>query len=347
MGTSVLHWARPGWAFPVVGAYSLWLIAWIYLRFGHVHALEEADCIQVGATRALADLPRSWRWRARTLATWLRPCALGILSLALIGPQYRGRRFVPPGQGIDIMLAIDTSQSMQALDLDRQVAIAHRKTRLLVVKDVVSRFVERRHDDSLGIVVFGSEAYLQCPLTLDHDIVESLLKNVSAGMAGDSTAIGSGIAAATQRLAKSRAKSRVIILLTDGRNNAGSVSPRTAAEMAAALGIKIYTIGAGSHGRAPFIVPSPLGPQVAYDEVDIDDDALTEVAQLTNGRYYRAEDSDELAQIYDQIDALEKSEVRRPLYFDVREFFPSLLLAAFCLLLLESLALGSFLAKTP
>ncbi|RYF11799.1 MAG: VWA domain-containing protein, partial [Deltaproteobacteria bacterium] len=241
----------------------------------------------------------------------------------------------------------DTSASMQALDLDADVAISRRRTRLQVVKDVVGAFVERRPNDQLGMVVFGAEAFTQCPLTLDHDVFRTLLQGVATGMAGDTTAIGSGLAAASNRLRRSAAKSKVIVLLTDGSNNAGSLSPKRAAELSRALGIKVHTIGAANRGKAPFLVNTILGKEVHYGEFELDETTLKDIASITGGTYFRAEDSHALADIYTKIDAMEKTDLKKQQFREYEEHFAPLVWAALLLLLVETIGLQTRLRAYP
>lgn len=249
--------------------------------------------------------------------------ALGVVALAR--PQLTNRETVVKSEGIDIMLALDTSGSMESPDFQMG---GRRASRLDVAKAVVSRFVEGRPHDRVGLVVFGEEAFTQVPLTLDHDALVAFLRTVDIGMAGKrSTAIGDALAVTSRRLEKLEAPSRIIILLTDGQNNAGQILPSLAAEAAAALGIRIYTIGVGSNegGVSSFFGLSRRG--------ELDEATLQEVATLTGGRYFRADNTETLAQVYDTIDALEKSpaEVKEYVHREER-FRPWLLAALGCLL---------------
>jgi Ca-activated chloride channel family protein len=245
--------------------------------------------------------------------------------LTLARPQSGETAVAIKSSGVDIILAIDTSGSMQALDFQQD---GQRVDRLTAVKKVVKEFIKGRGHDRLGMVVFGEEAFTQCPLTLDYGILLSFLDRLSIGMAGDATAIGSAIAISTKRLKDLKAQSKIVILLTDGRNNAGRISPEVATDAAAALGIRIYTIGAGTHGKAPFKIDTLFGPKYVYREVDIDEESLQKIAQKTGGQYFRATDSDSLAQIYKHIDALEKSEVELKEYSEYHEHFLWFLLPA-------------------
>lgn len=284
----------------------------------------------------------------RRLVMGSRVITLALLALALARPQTGRQEVVSRTEVVDIILAIDTSGSMQALDLDTEKRrIADRRNRLQVVRDVVEDFVKQRHQDQLGLVVFGTEAYTQCPLTLDHGVVATFLDRLSIGMAGDATAIGNAIGIATKRLKDSKAKSKVLVLLTDGQQTAGTLSPRTAAEVAKSLGIRIYTVGAGTRGKAPFLVDSLFGKQIQMQEVPLDEETLKEVAAITGGAYFRAEDEKGLKEVYQLIDEMEKTEVETKTYMEYEEQFAWFLIPALILLLLEVLLLGTRLRKIP
>jgi Ca-activated chloride channel homolog len=330
----------------------LWLAlaaAWgVILLFERRGRLQRAAAVAFPSIELARSRPASWRLQLRLATQSLRLLTIGLLVVAMARPQtIRGIR-PSTSEGIDIMLVLDTSGSMRALDLDSDKAITQRRTRLQVVKDVVARFVAKRPNDQLGLVVFGAEAFMQCPLTLDRGLLSRFLDKLEIGMAGDATAIGSGIGAAVSRLKKSTAKSKVMILLTDGINNTGPLPPKKAAEVAKAFGIRIYTIGAGTRGKAPFLVDHPFfGQQTYYDDVSIDEDALREVADITGGAYFRAVDSKGLAAIYDQIDRLEKSEIKSPALVDYDERQRWLVAPALALLILEVVLLGTRLRKVP
>ena len=211
-----------------------------------------------------------------------------------------------------------------------------RYNRLYVIKQVVKDFIQRRNNDRIGLVVFAGLPYTQCPMTLDYGMLLQLLEKIDIGMVEDGTAIGSAIASSVDRLRNTKTKSKVIILLTDGRNNAGEVDPFTSAEVAKAFGIKIYTIGAGTKGLAPFPAVDLFGNRVMKQvKIDIDDNALQEIAKITDGRYYRATDTKSLLEIYNHIDLLEKTETEVTQYTEYSELFHYFLLPAFALLLCE------------
>ncbi|MFN8369194.1 MAG: VWA domain-containing protein [Bacteriovoracaceae bacterium] len=242
------------------------------------------------------------------------------------------------------MLLIDTSGSMQALDFERN---GKRINRLEVVKDVMAKFIEKRSSDRMGLVVFGEDAYTQCPLTLDHGILLELLSKVEIGMAGDSTAIGSAIGIGVNRMKDLKAKSKVMILLTDGRSNAGQLPPDKAADLAKTFGIKIYTIGAGTRGKAPFLADTMFGQRYIYQDVDIDEDTLTKVAETTSGKYYRATQTEELEKIYGEIDRLEKSEIKAKTYTEYNELYVYFLMIGIFSLIFEIILSQTRLRKIP
>lgn len=308
---------------------------------------EATAALRYSTVGTLKRLAPSWTLRLRRLVESLRLAAVALLILAMARPQTGRQLTQVTTEGVDILLVLDTSGSMRALDLDADRPISQRRNRLAVAKAVVDEFIQKRANDQIGLVVFGTEAFTQCPLTLDHGIVSTFLDKVEIGVAGDATAIGSALGTAVKRLKTSPAKSKVIILLTDGRNTAGAISPRRAAETAKAFGIKIYTIGAGARGKAPFIVETLFGNQVMYQDVEIDEAMLTEIATMTGGTYERAENVDRLSAIYDQIDRLEKTEISTQSHMEYRDQFHWFVLPAVALLLAEVLLLGTRLRKLP
>ena len=274
----------------------------------------------------------------------MRCAAMALFILALARPQSGIKSTEISTEGVDIMLCLDTSGSMQALDFKED---GNRVPRLQVVKRVVNDFIKGRKNDRIGMVVFGQEAFTQCPLTLDYGVLLSFLEKVQIGMAGDSTAIGSALAVCVKRLKDLQSKSKVIILLTDGRHNAGSVTPPTAADIAKSFNIKIYTIGVGTEGEAPFLVDSFFGKQYVYQKVDLDEDTLKDVANRTGGKYFRATNTEALENIYKQIDAMEKTEVKLKEYMEYEELFGWFLVPGLVLLLLEILLANTRLRKIP
>ena len=274
----------------------------------------------------------------------LRCLAVILFVLAFARPQSGIKSTEITTEGIDIMLCLDTSGSMQALDFKTE---GKKGTRLQAVKKVVNNFIRGRKNDRIGMVVFGQEAFTQCPLTLDYGVLLSLLDSVKIGMAGDSTAIGSALGICVKRLKDLKSKSKVIILLTDGRNNSGTLGPATAAEVAKAYNIKTYTIGVGSEGEAPFLVDSFFGKQYVYQKVDLDEKTLKEIARVTDGKYFRATNTKALEKIYQQIDEMEKTEVKIKEYMEYEELFMYFLIPGLCFLLLEVLLANTRLRKIP
>ncbi len=325
--------------------YLLWTAAVIFLT--QRNKKRQRSAIRYSSIKKMKRSGVQKKIVLRKIVETSRFLTIALMLVAMTRPQSGRKETQIATEGIDIVLAIDTSGSMRALDLDTHAPIAQRRNRLQVVKDVVGEFVSKRPNDQIGMVVFGQEAFTQCPLTLDHGVLDTFLEHLEIGMAGEATAIGSAIGTAVKRLKDSKAKSKVLILLTDGRNNAGALSPQKAAEVAQTFGIKIYAIGAGTKGQAPFIVDSLFGKQVVYDDVRIDDASLTTLAEKTGGAYFRAQDAESLTNIYEKIDKLEKSEITQPVYLEYNDDFEIYLFPALGLLLLEIVLLGTRLRKIP
>jgi len=292
----------------------------------------------------LKKLKKSTSITLRYILLVLRCLAISLLVVALARPQSGTKASEVLTEGIDIILCLDTSGSMQALDFKWG---NERQNRLQVVKKVVSDFIKGRKNDRIGMVVFGEEAFTQCPLTLDYGVLLSFLDQVEIGMAGDSTAIGSALGTCVKRLKELKSKSKVIILLTDGRNNAGSVSPETAAEIAKTFTIKTYTIGVGTEGEVPFLVDTIFGKKYVYQRVDLDEDTLEEIARITGGKYFKATDTKALEEIYDQIDTLEKTKVEVKEYMEYEELFGWFLFPGLACTLLEIILAHTRFRKIP
>jgi len=274
----------------------------------------------------------------------LRSLAIALLVVALARPQAGTQATEVLTEGIDIMLCLDTSGSMQALDFKWG---NERQNRVQVVKRVVSDFIKGRKNDRIGMVVFGEEAFTQCPLTLDYGVLLNFLEQVEIGMAGDSTAIGAALGTCVKRLKDLTSKSKVVILLTDGRHNTGSVSPQTAAEIAKTFNIKTYTIGVGTEGEVPFLVDTIFGKKYIYQRVDLDEDTLQGIAEITGGKYFKATNTKALEEIYKQIDVLEKTKVEVKEYMEYRELFEWFLLSGLACLLLEIVLANTRFRKLP
>ena len=265
---------------------------------------------------------------------WMVPAvkytALCLMIIAMARPQWGTRQVNIKTEGINIILAVDLSESMAALDFMVKGKVGDR---LEAVKGVVSDFISKRDGDRIGMVVFGTHAYTQIPLTRDYNTLLSVLDRLKIGAAGKSTAIGDAIGISVKRIEDIESKSNIIILLTDGRSNAGELSPDIAADIALEKNIKIYTIGVGSKGKAPFLLKDPLwGERYVYQRVDIDEDTLKEIAEKTKGLYFRADDTQKLNEIYDTIDRLEKTEVEIKTHAEYRELYHYALTAGFILL---------------
>ncbi len=284
--------------------------------------------------------PSRGRWRYR-LPLALRAGAVLLFILTLARPQSGRHSEEILTEGIDIILCLDISGSMKAEDFKPH-------NRLHVAKEAAAQFISGRHNDRMGMVVFAAKSFTQCPLTLDQSILREFLDRIQIGMIEDGTAIGMGLGTSINRLQDSSAKSKVIILLTDGINNRGEIDPITAARMAAALNIKVYTIGAGTKGNAPYPVEDPIfGKRYVQMPVEIDEETLREIAEVTGGRYFRATDADKLIEIYAQIDQMEKTLVKTREYVEYSEKFHYALMPAFVLLLMEVALAYTWLRKLP
>jgi Ca-activated chloride channel family protein len=275
----------------------------------------------------------------------LRATVLIAIAAALTRPQAGSAATKIHREGVDVMLAVDISGSMLAEDFTVE---DERANRLQAVKSVVKEFVAARPEDRIGLVLFAARPYTQCPLTLDHGWLLQNLDRADVGMIEDGTAVGSALATAVNRLRPSTAKSKFVVLLTDGQSNAGKITPQTAADAAAALGIKVYTVGAGTRGMAPYPTKDLFGNKVYRPmQVDVDEPTLQKIAATTHARYFRATDTPTLREIYAEIDRSEKTEFEAPQYLDYRELYPWLLWPALALLLLE-IGLGeTVLRKLP
>ncbi len=300
--------------------------------------------IRFSSVGILKQLNKPYSLILRRALTIVRCLAVSLFIIAIARPQSGIKSTEIVTEGVDIMLALDTSGSMKALDFKDN---GKRTDRLNIVKKVVGKFIRGRENDRIGMVVFGEEAYTQCPLTLDYGVLLSLLDSVETGMAGDSTAIGSAVAVCAKRLKDIKSKSKAIILLTDGRNNTGSISPLTAAGIAKTLNIKTYTIGVGTEGEAPFLVDSFFGKQYVYQKVDLDEDVLKKIAMTTGGKYFRAANTRALEDIYEQIDEMEKTEIKIKEYMEYEELFSYFLIPGICLLLFEIILANTRLRKIP
>ena len=310
----------------------LWLLAvpvllllhylWMELRGRRPHLRVSTGAPWLaGGTSPLAIL--------RHLPMLLRTAALMLIVVAIARPRSSTEVEKIDTEGIDISLAMDVSTSMLARDF--------KPDRISAAKDIAIEFIAQRPSDRMAIVVFAGESYTQCPLTTDRATLINLMKEVQTGLIEDGTAIGNGLATAVARMKDSDAKSRVVILLTDGVNNSGEVSPQTAAEIAKTYGIRVYTIGVGANGMAPYPVMTPWGVEMQQMKVEIDEELLKEIASVTGGRYFRATDNTKLSEIYSEINKMEKARTTIDSFPVYKELFGKYALAALICLLLEML----------
>lgn len=265
----------------------------------------------------------------RHLPILLRTIALVMIIIAIARPRSSTKMDKIDTEGIDIVLAMDVSTSMLARDFTPD--------RISAAKDIAIEFISQRPSDRMGIVVFAGESYTQCPLTTDRATLINLMKEIETGLIEDGTAIGNGLATAVARMQNSDAKSRVVILLTDGVNNSGEITPQTAADIAKTYGIRVYTIGVGANGTAPYPVMTPWGVQMQNVEVEIDENLLKNIAETTGGRYFRATDNTKLSEIYSEINKMEKARTTIDSFPIYKELFTGFALIALACLLLEVL----------
>jgi Ca-activated chloride channel homolog len=295
----------------------------------------QAPALIFSTTSVAATLAQGRRTSPGHILTAVRLLAIGLLIVALARPQQGNTTTEINASGIDILLAVDVSGSMQAMDFTLK---GKQADRLDVVKSVVDQFIDARPNDRIGLVAFSGRPYMVSPLTLDHSWLRKRLESLSIGMVEDGTAIGSAIGSGINRLREKDAKSRIMILLTDGMNNAGKVPPLVAAETAETLKIKIYTIGVGTRGEAPMPITDNFGrKRLVRAKVDIDEDTLNKVAQMTGARYFRATDTQSLQKIYDEINTMETTTRTIKNFEHYRELFPILVIAALLLFGLELL----------
>lgn len=310
------------------------LIAWYWFRQTRMTAT-----LQVSVTEPLEQTPRSIRQYLYHGLFVLRMMVVILLIVVLARPQSSLKQQNVSIEGIDIVLGLDISSSMLAQDL--------RPDRLEAAKELALEFFRGRPNDRVGLVVFAGEAFTQCPLTTDHTVIEDMMDDIKSGMIEDGTALGDGLATAINRLTESQAISKVIILLTDGVNNAGSLDPLSSAEIAKIYGIRIYTIGVGTYGVAPYPVQTPFGIRYQDMEVQIDEGLLQQVADMTDGKYFRATSNQQLESIYKEIDQMEKSKI------DVTEFrkktdeYLPLALMALLFIILEILMRNTVFKNIP
>ena len=315
------------------------LIAYWYVRNG-IHG-SQMGSVRFSNLEVLNSLNPSRKQRFRHILIALRMLTITLVVIALARPQSSidGQEILT--EGIDIILTLDVSSSMKAIDFKPS-------NRLEAAKMVASDFIQGRTNDRIGMVVFAGRSYTQCPLTLDYGILLSFLESIEIGMVEDGTAIGMAIANSVNRLRESKAKSKVVILLTDGKNNRGELDPITASQIARAMGVKIYTIGMGKQGTVMYPVDDPVfGRRLVPMQADIDEPVLLQIAENTGGRYFRATDEQKLKEIFDQIGEMEKTEIEIKEYTQYAELFEWYAIPAFILFLLEILLANTIFRKIP
>ena len=328
-----MHFASP---------YYLWLLVLLVPMVGYYvwRTLQGGAAIQISSVRGVANAPRTVRYYLRHLPFVLRAAAFALLVVALARPQDIEQNVSTNTEGIDIMLTIDVSGSMLARDF--------KPDRITAAKEVAGSFIADRYGDRIGLVAFAGEAFTQSPLTTDQSTLQTLLSRIRSGLIEDGTAIGNGLATAINRLRESDAKSKVVILLTDGVNNRGEITPMTAAEIARAQNIRVYTIGVGTEGMAPYPAVDMFGNiTFVKQKVEIDEKTLTAMADMTGGKYFRATDNAKLKAIYDEINQLEKSRVEVLEHISYHELFLVWVLAALGVLLAEFLLSNLVLKRIP
>jgi Ca-activated chloride channel family protein len=329
--------ASPWW---LLGLLAIPLLAWLRGKAGRESAFVYSSLTLV---RGITELSRS---RAGSFLLNLRWFALALLLVGMARPQVAGGQAPLKASGIDIAVAVDLSGSMVAEDFELR---GERVNRLTMLKDVLGSFIAQRSSDRIGLVAFASEAFIAAPPTLDHDFLRRVLDRLELGVIdGQQTAIGSGLSAAVNRLRELKSKSRIVILMTDGQNNAGSIPPTTAAEAAASLGVKVYTIGVGTRGHAPVPAKDAFGRKVYVRQaVDIDEDTLRKVADKTGGKYYRADSTETLRRVYAEIDTLEKTEAELKRFAYYEELMSWFVLPGLGLLALEIILGQTVWRKLP
>jgi Ca-activated chloride channel homolog len=328
---SNIHFAKPG--FFALFAVLVPLI-FFYLR----PPLRIQGTLLVSGVKAFGN-GRSWKTMGRHVLFIFRMLSISAIIIALARPQTGSEQQQTTGEGIDIVFCLDISGSMLAQDFT--------PSRMEAAKQVASEFIDRRPTDRMGLVIFAGESFTMCPLTTDHAELKSQLSNVQSGLLEDGTAIGSGLATGVERLRSSTSKSKVIILLTDGENNGGSIDPSTAREIAKSYGVRVYTVGMGTEGFAPVPVQTSSGVIMQREKVSIDEKLLTQIANETGGKYYRATDNESLDKIYKEIDQLEKSKFQVTSFTHYTEKFFPFVLAALLFLVMEWILRFTLFRKFP
>ena len=316
--------------FRFASPYGLILLALIPITIWYGIRRVYRPALASSGTGAVEGLPKSAVIKLQGLMPMLFYIALALMIVALARPQWGTRQMQVSDSGINIILAVDLSESMAALDFKHQGKIINR---LEAIKNVVQEFIDNRNGDRIGMVVFGSQAYTQLPLTRDYNTIATMLERLKIGAAGRATAIGDAMGISLKRLEDIESRSNIIILLTDGRSNSGEFEPLAAAAIAKEKGVKVYTIGVGSKGRAPFLVNDAIfGQRYVYQRVDMDEQTLQAISDETGGLYFRAENMEGLKKIYATIDEMEKTEVKTKTFAEYNDLYGYLLLPGLGLL---------------
>ncbi|KUL06422.1 MAG: hypothetical protein XE13_1045 [Proteiniphilum sp. 51_7] len=320
--------------------YLYLLLLLVPLTLWYIVRLSKAQAsFRLASTDAFNEMKPGFRVYMRHFPFLLRLLSIALVIIVIARPQSVSSWEESETQGIDIVLALDVSGSMLAQDLQPD--------RLQAAKKVAAEFITDRSNDNIGLVIFAGESFTQCPLTTDHKVLLNLLDDINFGMIDDGTAIGLGLATSVNRLKESQSQSKVVILLTDGTNNSGQIAPLTAADLARSYGIRVYTVGIGTKGMAPTPVNTPFGIRMQNMPVDIDEETLTEIAALTGGQYFRAQDTEGLRQVYNEIDEMEKYLISVQNVTRRQELFLPWALAALALILLELLLRRTWLRSIP
>lgn len=328
-----MSWANPEY---------FWLLSLLPILIGiHIWRFinKQRPSMLFSAVSDLKDLPGNYRSWGIWIAPVLFWASYVLIVVAVARPQAQNTTIEQEVEGIDIVLSIDVSSSMLAEDFE--------PNRMIAAKNIAGEFIDNRPSDRIGLNIFARQSFTVCPPTTDHKLLQELLADIDIGMVQDGTAIGLGLATAINRLKESEAESKVIILLTDGLNNAGEIDPVTAGELASTHGIRVYTMGIGSRGTAPYPIQDPVfGTRYQNVRVDIDEEMLGRIASLTGGQYFRATRTEELQEVYMQIDELERTEIEEIIYTDYEDLYPRFLLPALLLCFLALIS-DKVIFRTP
>ena len=323
------------------------LVIWVPLIWVYVRREKKRPAIRFSDLSIIKKLPKSPMTYLRHAGIALRCLGVGLLIIALARPQKGTSEEEVTSEGVDIMLVLDVSYSMRSLDFQP-------KNRIFVAKETLKDFIKKRHNDRIGLMIFAKRCYTKCPLTLDYNILTQFLESVDFEDFGDATAIGTALATAGNRIKYSPAKSKIIILLTDGGNNFGDIAPLAAASALGQLGIKVYTIGVGKDGEVPYPMEimdrstgKIVGTQIQMVKSDLDEQLLADIAQATGGQFFRAQNAEKLKEIYDKIDKMEKTEIKTKIYSSYSDKFFPWLIAGALVLILENVLAHSWLRRLP